>query len=66
MPDPIFLIADIPDPALRQLARLIRTAAVTRGQAHEALLGWRAAVSFDQGDRLLIEILFDEIETLPE
>ena len=66
MPDLALILPDIQDSQLRQLARAIRTAALTRGQAHEALLGWRGAVSFDQGDRLLIESLFDEIESLPE
>lgn len=37
MPDPIFLIGELQDPELRRLARSIRAAALTRGQAHEAL-----------------------------
>ena len=66
MPDLALILPDIQDSQLRSLARAIRTAAVTRGQAHEALLGWRQAVSFDSGDRLTIETLLDAAESLPE
>lgn len=66
MSDIIHIIHEIPDPELRKLARAIRTNALTREAARHHLAIWRDSVPFDSGDRLTIEILFDEIDNLPE
>lgn len=66
MSDIIHIIQEIPDPALRQLARAIRTNALTQEAARHHLALWRDSVPFDSGDRLTIETLFDAAENLPE
>ena len=66
MPDPINLISEIPDPALRQLARGIRTHRLSRQAALAELETFRAAVQFDSGGRLTLELLRDEIDNLED
>ena len=66
MPDPINLISELPDPALRQLARDIRTHRLSRQAALAELETFRAAVPFDSGDRLTLELLRDEIDNLTD
>lgn len=66
MPDPIHVIHEIPDPALRQLARDIRTHRLSRQAALSELESFRAAVPFDSGDRLTLELLRDEIDNLTD
>jgi hypothetical protein len=66
MPDSIHVIPELPDPAQRRLARAIRTHAISRQAALEALQSWRGAVAFDGPERLVLEALYDDAENLDE
>lgn len=66
MPDPINLISELPDPALRHLARGIRTHRLSRQAALAELETFRAAVTFDGNERLTLELLRDEIDNLTD
>ena len=66
MPDLALLTQHLEDPALRGLARAIRTHAISREAAREQIETFRAATPFDSGDRLNLELLLDTIEDLPD
>lgn len=66
MSDIIHIIHEIPDSTLRQLARDIRTHRLSRQAALAELETFRAAVPFDSGDRLTLELLRDEIDNLTD